>query len=195
MKKIINCILAFFAVCVALYACSKENSSASTKPNSINPTLSFNRSQLVSGHPVAFIMQNASDSVVAKWTVSPDSAVIISNHYTWGSGDTIIFPRPGTYTISIQLKKVACGPEAAAHPGMDTCFNSGSIVGSINTTIVIAGDTAAVIPHDTTVVTPHDTTVVIPHDTTVIIPHDTTVVVPHDTTGTKPHDSTAVIPH
>ena len=136
MKLSVVVYLVVGVAVVAAYACSKESSSSSL-PKSSKPAVSFNASTLVAGEPVVFTIQNSTDSAVGKWTVTPDSSSVINNPYSWSGSDTVVFSQPGTYNITIQLKKVMCSAEAAAHPGMDTCFNSGSPVGQIDTTIVV----------------------------------------------------------
>lgn len=74
--------------------------------------------------------------VAARWSVSPDTGVSMDSIYSF-SQNTISFSQPGVYTVNADVRRVQCSPEAAAHPGMDTCFNNGTDLTSVSSTITI----------------------------------------------------------
>ncbi|MEO8766698.1 MAG: hypothetical protein ABI416_20515 [Ginsengibacter sp.] len=100
------------------------------------------KTYLKTGEAVSLsVVQSSSQGVLSlasRWTVAPGEGVHMDSVYSF-SQNTITFSQPGVYTVNADLRKVECSPEAAAHPGLDTCFNSGTDFTSISNTITVTG--------------------------------------------------------
>jgi hypothetical protein len=91
MKKAQFLLILFSAIAV-FFACQKENSSPGLG-------LTASKKQAIKiGEPVIFELHNTDSVYEANWTVSPDSAVEISDS---GHIAVIVFGAPGTYTIHV----------------------------------------------------------------------------------------------
>jgi hypothetical protein len=115
-----------------LYACNKESSGTGS-----NTKVVTDRSEVRSGETVSFSVANGAAGALARWTVTPNTNVVISRNISWDQRNTITFNAPGNYTVNVELKKVWCDSAAAANPGMDTCLNNGTYAGSANATIMV----------------------------------------------------------
>src|SRR3954471_12134759 len=78
------------------------------------------KSSVTAGESVSVSVQNGALGAVAKWSVVPNTNVVLSRQYSWDQKNTIRFNQAGNYTVNVELKKVWCDSVAAAHPGMDT---------------------------------------------------------------------------
>ena len=115
-----------------IYACNKESSRTGS-----NTSMVTDRSEVRPGETVSFSVANGAAGALARWTVTPNTNVVISRNISWDQKNTITFNAPGNYTVNVELKKVWCDSAAAANPGMDTCLNSGTFAGSANATILV----------------------------------------------------------
>jgi hypothetical protein len=128
--KMINIIPTISACLLLIYACHKENSDTATTPRMVP-----GKSEARPGETVSFSVENGTAGAVARWSVTPDTNVIINRPVTWDQKTTITFTDTGTYVVKVDLKQVWCDSAAAANPGMDTCLNSGKPAGNAHATI------------------------------------------------------------
>ena len=131
MKKIFL-LAALPALVCFIYACKKESSATGS-----NTKMITDRSEVRAGETVSFSVANGAAGALAKWTVTPNTNVVISRPVSCDQRNTITFNAPGNYTVNVELKKVWCDSAAAANPGMDTCLNSGTAAGSAHATILV----------------------------------------------------------
>src|SRR5688500_2998408 len=116
--KNIKVLPALSACLLLIYACQKENSDSATTTRMV-----ASKSEARPGETVAFSVENGATGAVARWSVTPDTNVIINRPVSWDQKTTITFTDTGTYEVRVDLKKVWCDSAAAANPGMDTCLN------------------------------------------------------------------------
>jgi len=135
MKKLkIFAVLVFCAAGI-IVACHKENSSNNS--TSSQTRITTDRSLVKAGETVSLSVQNGTPGAVVKWNVIPKTNVSVSRAYSWDQKNTITFNAAGDYAVSAEIKKVWCDSVAAAHPGMDTCLNSGTVTATVQTTIKV----------------------------------------------------------
>lgn len=138
MKSIVKTVMLFALI---FTACKKN---AGDNPQSKAPVketkMLASKTSLKTGESLFLyiIMPDtaAGVNVAAKWSVTPGTGVTIDSLYSF-SENSITFSQAGTYTVNADLRKVQCSPEAAAHPGMDTCYNGGSDFTAVSNTITI----------------------------------------------------------
>src|SRR5689334_12430739 len=116
------------------FSCNKEDSDPG-KGNTARVV--SDKSEVRPGDVVAFSVKDGTAGAIAKWTVTPNTNVVISRAVSWDQKNTITFNATGNYTVRVELKKVWCDSAAAANPGMDTCLNSGVSAGQAQATIMV----------------------------------------------------------
>lgn len=130
--KVIKTLIAVSGTVLIFVACSKSND---VKEEQKQPELLASKEQVAVNTPITFSLQNAPKETIAKWSAN-SSLVTIDSTYS-RQQSTMTFAAPGVYTIDVELKKVMCSLEAAANPGMDTCFNAGKPASSLTRTILV----------------------------------------------------------
>src|SRR5450432_1258332 len=135
--KTIKKALALFTLIFMVTACQK-NISNETPANATK--LVASKTSLKTGENVSLaVVQNNSQGllpVAARWSVSPNTGVTMDSVYSF-SQNTISFSESGVYTVNADVRRVQCSPEAAAHPGLDTCFNNGTDLTKVSNTITV----------------------------------------------------------
>ena len=123
-----------FLLLFAFASCSRENSGQQL--TSTTPGLSVSQKSVNTGQSVNFTISNVVPNTVSHWTVSAASGYTIDSVYSY-SNNKITFTQPGNYTVSAEMKYAPCSADALAHPGMDTCFNSGTAKGVVSSTVEV----------------------------------------------------------
>ncbi len=134
MKHVRFALCTVLIVSIMLAACQKEHSSSGQN----SPGITTDKSQVKTGETVTLTVQNAVPGAAIKWTIKPETTSTLTREYTFTDQNTVSFSSPGTYSVNAESRKVMCDSAAAAHPGMDTCFNSGTQVSLQTATIVVS---------------------------------------------------------
>lgn len=117
-----------------LASCSRENSNQQLSTS--KPSLSVSQKSVQSGQSVNFTISNVIPNTISHWAVSSASGYTIDSIYSYAN-TRITFTQPGNYTVTAEMKYAPCSPDALAHPGIDSCFNSGTSKGVVSSTIEV----------------------------------------------------------
>jgi len=125
-------ITAIFSTVIVIFACEPDKDM-----HPATMTVVANKSQVKTGETVFLKVDNGTAGAVAKWSVVPNTNVVINRAVSWDQKNSIIFNQQGNYTVIVEIRKVWCDSVAASHPGMDTCLNGGTTTGNLSTLITV----------------------------------------------------------